>query len=355
MPELRYDILLGNYSIIASERAKRPNDFRSAQAHKHDVVEFDPNCPFCPGNEDKTPPEIYALRNEGTENGPGWRVRVVPNKFPALSPVENSSGFELDRVMTASENLPVVDDLSMYWQTPAVGAHEVVIESSKHNGTLGMYGVDEMVDILKTLKRRYRILYDTKVIRYVQIFRNWGPEGGASLTHPHFQIIGLPFIPPEVSLEMSRFKQYESKTGRCLMCDYIERELEKDMRIVATNDEFVSLCPFASRYSFEVLIVPRKHSGTFTDLNDESTKSLSEMLISVFQRYEEIFASLSHNIVFHSSPPRRRWKNIPNDHWHIHVYPRLNVEAGLEKGAAVWINPTPPEFAAPQFTEKGRI
>lgn len=354
LPELRYDILSGNYTIIASERAKRPNDFRSAQEHKQDVAELDPNCPFCPGNEDMTPPEIYVLRSGGTENSPGWRIRVVPNKFPALFPVEDSSSLELDCVMTAAGNLPVVEDSSMYWHIPAIGTHEVLVESSKHNGTLGTYDVDEMVDILETLKRRYRILYDRKQIKYVQIFRNWGPEGGASLTHPHFQIIGLPFVPPEVSLEMSRFKQYESKTGRCLMCDYIERELEKDTRIAAINNEFVSLCPFASRYSFETLIVPRKHSATFSDLNHEAINSLAEMLTSVFHGYEEMFSSLSHNIVFHSLPPKRS-KKLPNDHWHIHVYPRLNVEAGLEKGAAVWINPTPPELAALQFTKKGRI
>ncbi|HHY12092.1 MAG TPA: galactose-1-phosphate uridylyltransferase [Firmicutes bacterium] len=353
LPELRYDILSGTYTVIASERAKRPNEFRSAQECKGPVPEIDPGCPFCTGNEGMTPPEIYALRDAGQENEPGWRVRIVPNKFPALRPVEHSETSEVDSAKAASKHLPDVDDTSMYWCMPGIGAHEVVIESNRHNGTPGTYTIEQMAEILETLKQRYRILYDEKHIRYVQIFRNWGPEGGASLLHPHFQIIGLPFVPPEVSMEISRFREYESKTGRCVMCDYIERETEKNVRIAAKNDEFIALCPFASKYSFETLVVPRKHSVTFSELDHEKARQLADILISVFRGYEDMFSSLSHNMVFHTLPPPKRLRKHSTDHWHIHVYPRLNVEAGLEKGAAVWINPTPPELAAVQFSEKG--
>lgn len=350
MPELRYDILSGTYTIIASERAKRPNDFRAAQQHEDPVPDRDPGCPFCEGNENETPPEVHALRDSGKPDTPGWRVRVVPNKFPALRPAETA---EIDSGMADIEVVPEVDDSSMYWRMQAIGAHEVVVETTKHNGTLGTYTVEDMAAVLETLKQRYRVLGDDKHIVYVQIFRNWGPEGGASLLHPHFQIIGLPLLPPEVSTELSRFSEYESKTGRCLMCDYIERETEKDERVAFKNREFIVLCPFASRFSFETLIVPRKHSVTFSELDNDKAVQLAEIFTSLFRAYEKMFSSLSYNIVFHTLPPPKRSRKQPADHWHIHVYPRLNVEAGLEKGAAVWINPTPPELAAQQFGGKG--
>lgn len=350
LPELRYDILSGTCTIIASDRAKRPNDFKAAQKYEGPVPEIDPNCSFCVGNENETPPEVYALRDAGEANQPGWRVRVVPNKFPALRSAETA---EIDSGMIDTEAAPEADDTSMYWRMPGIGAHEVVVESVKHNGTLGTYTVEEMAVILETLKQRYRVLSDDKYISYVQIFRNWGPEGGASLLHPHFQIIGLPLMPPEVSREVSHFREYESKTGRCLMCDYIERETEKDERVALKNDEFIVLCPFASRFSFETLIVPRKHCVTFSELDNEKATQLAEVFTSLFRAYENMFSSLSYNIVFHTLPPPKRSRKHPTDHWHIHVYPRLNVEAGLEKGAAVWINPVPPELAALQFGGKG--
>ncbi len=354
MPELRYDILSGTYTIIASERAKRPNDFRAAQELENAVPELDPKCPFCPGNERMTPPEIFALRQDGPNNGPNWTIRVVPNKFPALTSVKDV-GSDFSSSLGAAEHPLSVDDSSMYWEAQAVGAHEVVIESTRHNGTLGTYSTDEMVTVLNTLKQRYLVLYDSKHVKYVQIFRNWGPLGGASLTHPHFQIIGLPFVPPEVFAEVSRYNEYNGKTGRCIMCDYIERETEKDLRIAAKSREFIALCPFASRYSFETLIVPRNHSVNFSDMNSEELRALARDMTEVFHGYEELFSSLSYNLVIHSLPPGQRSRKQANYHWHIHVYPRLNVEAGLEKGAGVWINPTPPELAALQFDEKGRV
>lgn len=350
MPELRYDILSGTYTIVASERAKRPNDFRSAQEGEGVAPKLDPKCPFCPGNENMTPPEISALRDEGAHDGPNWRIRVVPNKFPALLPVRDALEIGID--LTPADN-PIVDDSSIYWETPAVGAHEVVIESPKHNGTLGGYSSEEMAVIFNMLNERYLVLYDQKAIKYVQVFRNWGPLGGASLAHPHFQIIGLPFMPPEVLNETSRYREYRGKTGRCIMCDYVEREIEKDLRVVAKSREFVILCPFASKYSFETLIVPRRHSTTFSELNAEEARDMAQEIIGLFYGYEEMFLSLSYNLVVHSLPPQKRSKKQTDYHWHMHVYPRLNVEAGLEKGAGVWINPTPPELAALQFPKKG--
>lgn len=347
MSEIRYDILSGEYAIIATGRAKRPSDFKAAQKTDSSAVSKDPNCPFCPGNERLTPPEIYAVRPNGEPDTEGWSVRVVPNKFPAVIPKEEMSEPELEKAGASLLNIPKASDSFMYWEIPAVGRHEVVVESPEHDGTLGSYSENQLDSIVNTLKARTHAMYDMKEIRYVQVFRNQGPAGGASLAHPHFQIIALPFIPPRLLLEATRFENYEHATRRCLLCDLVEREIEKDTRIIANTRDFVAFCPFASRHSFETLIVPRTHEVSFANMGSKKLSALSKILGSVFHSYESLFSSLSYNMVFHSAPPSERF--LKPYHWHIHVHPRLTLEAGLELGTAVQINPTPPEDAARQF------
>jgi len=353
LPEVRYDILSGDMAVVATERAKRPLDFKGAQVDLAPATPRDPRCPFCPGNEQMTPPEVYAVREDGPADGPGWKVRVVPNKFPAFLPKDLLSREDWERAKSSFGSFPQAQDDSMYWDMPATGAHEVVIESPRHDITLGTMDLKSLQLVLDTLKKRGIVLYDLGLIRYVHIFRNWGPRGGASLAHPHFQIIGLPFLPTRLETEMRRFLHYQARTGRCLLCDYIERELEKDVRVVYRNASFVVLCPFASRYSYETMIVPQKHRASFLESKEE-LGGLSEALSKVFSRYEDLFLNLSHNLVFHSLPDSGKEKG-GEYHWHIHVYPRLTVEAGLELGTGVYINPTPPEAAAREFlAEEGR-
>ncbi len=333
MPELRFNMLSGNYVIIATDRARRPSEFPAAQVDEGPAPELDPKCPFCPGNEDKTPPEIFTLRGDGS-----WKVRVVPNKFPALRPLASFHKSEASTITAALEQTPGIGDSAMYWHVPSIGAHEVVVESPRHNGTLGTYSVDEMVSILQVLRDRSLVLYERKETKYVQIFRNWGKLGGASLLHPHFQIMALPVMPPGLATEASRLSEYENKTKRCLLCDMAERELEKDERVVSSTESYVALCPFASAFSYETLILPRKHMSTVFGSTTEDMRNLAEAFTDLFARYETAFSSLSYNVVFHNGHD--------NFHGHIHVFPRLTVEAGLELGTGVHINPSPPEMAA---------
>lgn len=350
MPELRYDIMSGLYSIIATERAKRPMDFGLAQKEEQKLPERDESCPFCPGNEHMTPPEVLAIRDSGEKDGPGWRVRIVPNKFPAL--VESQAVPDTDYrlgILEETSDEPSVSDASMYWEVPGVGAHEVVVESPVHNVTLGTHEPSHLATVLGAMRDRTLVLYDRKEIKYVQVFRNFGPRGGASLAHPHFQIIALPVLPPRLIVEGARQREYEARTGRCLVCDLIEREAEKDRRVVLKSEHFIVICPFASRYSFETMLVPRAHCGGFTDMNHGQIESLARALIDLFSAYEQLFSSLSYNIIFHSSPLWKRGREQWPYHFHVHVYPRLTISAGLELGSAVYINPTPPELATKQF------
>ncbi len=348
MPELRFDILTGDFAIIATERAKRPSDFKAAQKAET-LPEHDPKCPFCQGNEKLTPPEVFALRDGTRSDEPGWSVRVVPNKFPALMPAKEAPEEVLERLRSGGSKAPETGDPFMYWQVPAVGAHEVVVESVRHDLSLGGYTKEHLAAILEVLKARMLALYDLKEVKYVQVFRNFGPAGGASLVHPHFQIIALPVLPPRVAQEQARFLQYESTTRRCLLCDLVEREIEKDERIIAKTEDFVMLCPFASRHSFETVIIPRKHAANFAASSHSELSQLAEAVEGLFSRYEALFSSLSYNIVLHSASVPGRNKSGQPYHWHLHVLPRLTIEAGLELGTHVQINPTPPESARQQF------
>ncbi|HHY35505.1 MAG TPA: galactose-1-phosphate uridylyltransferase [Firmicutes bacterium] len=353
MTTVRYDVLSGSFCVIAQERSKRPSDFPGAQKHQELGRARVENCPFCPGNEKMTPPEVAAFREGGERDGPGWSVRVVPNKYPAFVPVEESGEEEEDAFKHCLKEMPEVvgsPDASMYWELPGIGAHEVIIDSPAHNGTLGTYSRATAGLIIRMLRDRHRALSAKPEIAYVHLFRNWGPEGGASLSHPHFQGIGLPFVPGSVLEEETRFQEYSKKTGRCLLCDIAEREMEKDERVVLKGDAFRVIAPFASRFSYETLIIPRGHKGSFGRISDDECDALAASLTALFARYERLFPSLSYNMVWHSLPDGKH--QVPEYHWHIHVFPRLTTMAGLELGTGVFINPTAPEVAAGLLGER---
>jgi UDPglucose--hexose-1-phosphate uridylyltransferase len=345
LPELRYDIALGVYSIIATERARRPSDFKAAQQGETSSVELDPKCPFCPGNESMTPPETAAIREGGEKDTSGWSVRVVPNKFPALNDPTQLDENQLSSALTMLSRQVADDATSMYWQAPGLGGHEVLVESPKHNGNLGSYTPEHMKTVLQVIQDRMSAMASRPGVKYVQVFRNYGKSAGASLVHPHFQIIALPIMPPAVEAEMLRIERYEEENGHCLICDVVEREIEKQERVVSEDEYFAVVAPFASRYSFETMVIPRRHSTSFMEVSEEELEHLAQTLVDLFSSYQSLFASLPYNLVLHTTSTERKNGDPSAYHWHFHVYPRLNYEAGLELGTGVHINPTPPESA----------
>ena len=237
MPELRKDPIIGRWVIISTERGKRPHDF---------VVEPEVTkggfCPFDEGNEHTTPPEVLAVRDPGTEpNTPGWQLRVVNNKFPALA----TEG-ELDR---AGEG--------MFDKMNGVGSHEVIIESPDHHLTLATIPVEGFFRVLKAYRDRIMALSEDPRFRYVLIFKNQGRAAGASLEHSHCQLIALPIVPELVQEELSGGKFYYNYKERCVFCDMIRQELQQQTRVVLQNQEFLAICPFAPRSPFEIWILPQ--------------------------------------------------------------------------------------------------
>jgi UDPglucose--hexose-1-phosphate uridylyltransferase len=324
MPELRKDPIIGRWVIIATERGKRPHDF----VIEEEVVKGG-FCPFCPGNEHTTPPEIFAYRNPGTEpNTPGWSLRVVHNKFPAL----------------ITEGDPDRRGEGMFDKMAGIGTHEVVIENPDHQTTLTNISIDGFVEVLTAYRERIKSLTEDPRFKYVLIFKNMGRAAGASLEHSHSQLIGLPIVPELVTEELTGSKFYYNWKERCVFCDMIRQELQLKVRVVLENQEFVAICPFAPRSPFEVWILPKRHYSSYVHLPEESYRLLAEIFSETLQRLEKSLGKAPYNFILHIAPIRE--PELPHYHWHFEIMPKLTLMAGFEWGSGFFINPTPPEDAA---------
>jgi len=338
MPELRKDPITARWVIIATERGKRPLDFSPVPPDPEG-----PGCPFCPGQESKTPPEIFAFRDpHSTQNGTGWRVRVVPNKFPALR-IEGN----LDK-----EGEGIFDKMN------GIGAHEVIIESPDHATTLEQHPIEHIAKVLETYKLRILDLFRDVRFRYVLIFKNHGRTAGASLPHPHSQLIATPVTPIRVKEELNGAKSYFDYKDRSVFEDILRQELKAGERLVYENAGFVSYCPFASRFPFEICIQPRKQAADFHSITPNEILSLADCLKVTLNKLAKALNHPHHNYIVHTAParhPRRGyWDTIDQDFcWHIEIMPRLTQVAGFEWGSGFYINPTVPEEAAKYLREIG--
>jgi UDPglucose--hexose-1-phosphate uridylyltransferase len=329
MPELRKDPIHGRWVIISTERSRRPSDF--VPEERRPIGGF---CPLCEGNEDRTPPEIVAFRDNGTPpNTPGWTLRVVPNKFPALR-IEG----ELDR-----------EGEGIYDKMNGIGAHEVVIETPRHEETLITLPLKDVKNVLLAYRERIIDLRRDQRLRYVLVFKNHGVAAGASLEHSHSQIIALPIVPKRVSEEIEGAKTYFNYKDRCVFCDIIRQELQQKRRIITENKSFVSLAPFASRFPFETWILPKTHHPSFEHAESSQYEQAAQILSDTLQRMNRVLADPPYNYVIHTSSFPE--VDAEHYHWHFEIMPKLTKVAGFEWGTGFYINPTPPEEAAEYMRE----
>ncbi|MGB9824897.1 MAG: galactose-1-phosphate uridylyltransferase [Candidatus Hydrothermia bacterium] len=334
MPELRYDVFRVRWTIISTERGRRPSDYVISKEEIKTGV-----CPFCYGHEHTTPPEIFVIGpKDRTPNSDGWEVRVVPNKFPALR-VEG----ELTR-----------EGVGLFDRMNGIGAHEVIIETSEHDKNLSDLSVDQIKKVLIAYRERIKDLRKDLRIRYVLVFKNYGKEAGASLSHPHSQLIATPMIPTVVITELQASRDHYRAKERCLLCDILNQELQYGSRIVMDRDGYVVWEPFASSFPFETWLIPKKHLHDFVLLEDYELETLASVLKEMLLRIKLVLNDPPFNMVLHTAPsphprPGREeyWTTIENDyHWHIELIPRITKIAGFEWGSGLYINPTPPEEAA---------
>jgi len=324
MTELRRDPVIGRWVIISTERGKRPSDF--GQEVETGVGKF---CPFCPGNEDKTPPELLAYHDPGREkNAPGWWVRVVPNKFPALQ-IEGSLSRQGE---------------GMYDKMNGVGAHEVVIETADHLKDFPDLPDKHAEDVVWAFRDRIMDLKKDPRFEYILVFKNKGAAAGASLTHTHSQLIATPVVPKHVRESVNGAKNYYEYKERCVFCDMIKQEMSTGTRIVAENDDFVAFVPFAARFPFEVWIIPKVHDSDFEDVQKHEVVNLTRLLQNVLRRMKNVLDNPPYNFIILNSPLRE--SKLPHYHWHLEIMPKLTKVAGFEWGSGFYINPTPPEEAA---------
>ncbi|MCR4402445.1 MAG: galactose-1-phosphate uridylyltransferase [Firmicutes bacterium] len=330
MPELRLDPVTGRWVLVATERAKRPKDFVHGDPTTVKVrPERSDACPFCPGNEAQTPPEIFSFRQDGTQpDHAGWWVRGVPNKYPALTwkpTVQPSTS-------------------GVFAVKPATGAHEVIIESPIHNASPATMSYDQMAEVVRAYRHRYKSLAEEPEIKYILVFRNHGRDAGASLEHPHSQIAAVPLVPPVVLEELAGARHHYESTGRCVFCDIVSQELEAGARVVAETSAFIALEPYASKMPFETWVLPKAHSPSFEDLDPSRYRELGGVLVDVLGALGAGLDDPPYNYILHTAPPHERCEGYY--HWHIEIFPKLTVAAGFEFGMGVYINVTTPESAA---------
>ncbi|MDD4179664.1 MAG: galactose-1-phosphate uridylyltransferase [Candidatus Margulisbacteria bacterium] len=328
MPELRQNPATKDWVIIATERAKRPEDIGAG------TVKQPPNkvetCPFCVGHEGRTPNEILAYRTYGTQkNSPGWWIRIIPNAFPALIPQGVPERNKIEDFFTYMDGL---------------GEHEVIIESPDHHQTIATMEPKQVEEIFLAYRERYQTLSRDPRYEMVLLFKNHGIAAGTSLHHPHSQIIATPITPIHVRNRIEAAMHFFDDNGTCVYCEMVAKELKLKERVVMESDNFVAFEPFASRAPFETWVMPKKHHSSFEIISAEDTKELAFIMRSVLGKLHVSLNNPDYNYVIRSAPVHE--KGVEYYHWHIMILPRVSAVAGFELGSGIYINTVIPEAAA---------
>ncbi|MGH2546526.1 MAG: galactose-1-phosphate uridylyltransferase [Actinomycetota bacterium] len=330
MGTLRQDATTNEWVILAPDRATRPDHGHGSgsAAVRGPLPARDPGCPFCPGNEHQTPPEVLRSPVDGP-----WERRVVPNRYPALAPdgQTNRRGDPPAREMDG------------------VGYHEVVVESPQHDERLDEMPLDRLTGVVTTWRDRYRTLAADPRIKAVVVFKNFGERAGTSLVHPHSQIVATPVIPPDALRRYAVATRYFDDTGRCVYLDLLDHELESGERVVAERDGLVAVAPFASRVPYETWITPRASRPSFASLGDAEVREMADLLRDVVAAIRHGAGDPDYNLVIHSAPAGEESK--PFFVWHLRVLPRIVTPAGFELGSGMSINCVAPEAAAIRLRE----
>ncbi len=318
MPQLRQNIVTKEWVIIATERAKRPDQLKEDRlTERASLPEHDENCPFCTKDVEKPPMVLPAACGE---------VLVVPNKYPALGHGDEWPPFEGTTVFPSME---------------AVGRHEVIIETPVHNLTLATMQPGQVECIVNAYLNRYETLLSLPMIESAIIFRNHGSRAGASLIHPHSQAIGLPIIPRDIMTRITESIRYHVDHRECVFCRLIADELDGRHRIVTENEDFVAFIPFAAYSPFHLWIFPKKHESDFRKITPGGISHLSAIIRDVMRRLYYGLNDPDYNLILRSAP--KGYTESAFFHWYVTLVPRLTRTAGFELGSGMFINPSIPE------------
>jgi UDPglucose--hexose-1-phosphate uridylyltransferase len=337
-PEIRIDQLTGLRSVLAPDRAERPDAFAGEPVQ----APTEPgDCPFCEGHEERTPPEVFAVRPGGGEpNTPGWTVRVVPNLYPLLTPAGERDSSEALEAGFASPDDPLAGSTrgavrDPFADAPAVGSHEVIVNAPEHAASLAELDAERFAGAVEAWRERLRAHGDSA---YCHLIVNEGPDAGASLDHTHAQLYALDFVPVAVARERERFAAYHERTaGGHLLEDIGAEEVRRKERLVAIDDEALLVAPWASRSPFELRLIPRRPAPSFADDGTVGTGMIRTALTAL----SRLLGSTQLNLWVRTAP-----RGSDEFHWHVDILPRLTVRAGFEMGTGVEVDIYPPERAA---------
>jgi UDPglucose--hexose-1-phosphate uridylyltransferase len=320
-PQLRKDPVIDRWTLIAPERAARPTELEDPGHLAHHVA-----CPFCEGHETETPHEVVALRRPDTPaNGPGWRIRVVPNRFPA---VRSDAG-----AVTPRNELLLAE--------PGVGVHELVIECPHHEASIAALPPEHVRDVFAVYRDRLTALWADERLRHVQVFKNHGAPAGASVEHAHSQVLASARVPREIRVELDGAAAYQTTHGRCVYCDLLDRELAAKERVVLAGEHVVAFAAWAGRFPYETWVLPRRHSPLFERLGDAELTDVAAVMRTVLRRLGDV----AYNFVLHTAAGEPY-------HWHWEILPRLTGIAGYELATGCYLNPLPPEEAAQRLRQE---
>ena len=323
MPEIRYNIITREWVIIATERAKRPEEFVRANPRRAKLEPYVAACPFCPGNERQTPPEKMRWPAEGA-----WQVRVIPNKFAALD-----AGAALLRRSAGLER-----------SISGAGLHDVIIETPAHDKTPALLADAEFEQVIEAYRRCYAEVTSDPRVAHATLFKNHGERAWTSLEHPHSQIVGTPIIPPQVRERMETALRFYDETGDCIFCAMMAEELRNPVRVVEKNDSFVAFIPYAALTPFHLWIFPLRHTATFPEATDAELASLARIVQSVLRRIYHGLQDPDYNLSVRTPP--REANGMKYYHWYLSITPRVTRIAGFEIGSGMFINTSLPEKSA---------
>ena len=320
MQQLRRDPVLNRWVIVQYNHDDAVNDYIKQTVGKKNTEKF---CPFCPGNEAKTPPDIFTDKpfvQGWVQNA--WNLRVIANKFPALQ-IEG----DLERV-----------GLGIYDQMNGIGAHEVIIETPDHLKDIADMDDGEVSKIIFAYKHRLLDLKQDTRFKYILIFKNHGPSAGASLEHAHSQLIALPIIPKKIKEALRGAEKYYSFKERCVYCDIIDQDLQDRERLILETDNFVALSPFAACTPFEIWIMPKKHYSRFHTISEDMVYEFSGVLKDVLWRLKKVLTDPPFNFIINTAPIQNE-QELVYYHWHMQILPKLTRSAGFEWGTGFYVNP----------------
>ncbi len=329
--EIRKCPVTGRRVIVSTMRMGRPYEFISTPPKRKNTP-----CPFCPGNESETPPEVIALRSPDSKaDSPGWSLRVIPNKFPALL-----------------KSMPEHCDIACDFETsPGLGIHEVVIETNRHDLSFSHFTPDVFTSVIRCWRDRITVISKNPDCAYVQLFKNSGALGGASILHAHSQILSLPFVPELPEAELSHASRRMSESGKCIFCELLENDATPNSsRFISASDHFAAITPYAGVNPFECWIFPRAHQSDFRQIGDADIDHLADDFVDLFSRYRRVLGDdFPFNLILHTAPATPEAFDFY--HWHFELYPQMSRIAGFERGTGVYVNAIPPEYAAEKLRE----